>query len=534
MGYRMIIADDEEMLIQLIKKLGRFEELGIEIVDECHDGEEAYRSILKHCPDFVLTDIQMPVLDGLEMISQVQRSVPDTLFVLISGYRYFEYARSAIQLSVVDYLLKPVNEEQLNQLLTRLCRLTDERRRQKMDSETLQNFRDTETKEKYDGFWKLILRDDDHQIPAALLADEVKNHYDITFAHPCFRMLILDYHMPQVSETGRFSFVDKLNEAANAAFGGKLDYYIYEEDSHYAVLLNFEEEQIAVLRTATSVFFYSCKDMHEIFGNFRLTLGLSNVCHAMTGIPNAAAEAQAASWGWLYFSGDQIIRFEQVRKMQRVDVNALLPKGIRQNLQESLRYLKSSELASVFSGMKQALNETDYIYPGDIRRLYLAVREQVQLGAAESLQESLLQKCDAALKSAWEPVQAFRNVYMELKQYVEEQQALLEKAGRNPIRRAQEYIHQNYAGAISLESTAEEVGISSAYLSKIFKEINGVGFSEYLNNVRLEASKKLLSGTSLSIRDVAAEVGYIDEKYYSKLFKKQFGIKPTEYRRLYG
>ena len=109
MEYRMIIADDEDMLIRLIRKLGRFEALGIEIIDECHDGEEAYQSILKNRPDFVLTDIQMPVLDGLEMIEKVQPSVPDTLFVLISGFRYFEYARTAIKLNAVDYLLKPIN-----------------------------------------------------------------------------------------------------------------------------------------------------------------------------------------------------------------------------------------------------------------------------------------------------------------------------------------------------------------------------------------------------------------------------------------
>jgi len=81
---------------------------------------------------------------------------------------------------------------------------------------------------------------------------------------------------------------------------------------------------------------------------------------------------------------------------------------------------------------------------------------------------------------------------------------------------------------------ARAVGISASYLSRVFKEISGTGFNDYLTAIRLEESKRLLSDTNLSIHDVAARVGYFDEKYYSKLFKKTFGIKPTEYRRLYG
>ena len=148
MNYRMIIADDEPMLIQLIKKLGCFEQLGIQIVDECHDGEEACQSIQENKPDFVLTDIQMPVYDGLEIVEKTRQILPDTLFVLISGYRVFEYARSAIQLNVVDYLLKPVTAEQLNTVLERLCRLTDEKRRQAADEASFHSLRNAEQKQK--------------------------------------------------------------------------------------------------------------------------------------------------------------------------------------------------------------------------------------------------------------------------------------------------------------------------------------------------------------------------------------------------
>ena len=75
MGYRMLIADDEKMIIQLIRQLGHWEELGIEIIDECYDGEDALESILTKRPDFVLSDIQMPVYDGIQLIEKVREQV---------------------------------------------------------------------------------------------------------------------------------------------------------------------------------------------------------------------------------------------------------------------------------------------------------------------------------------------------------------------------------------------------------------------------------------------------------------------------
>ena len=81
---------------------------------------------------------------------------------------------------------------------------------------------------------------------------------------------------------------------------------------------------------------------------------------------------------------------------------------------------------------------------------------------------------------------------------------------------------------------AEASNVSPTYLSKLFKNEMQVGFNDYLTQVRLEESEKLLAETNLSVREIAAKVGYLDEKYYSKLFKKSTGIKPTEYRRIYS
>ena len=96
------------------------------------------------------------------------------------------------------------------------------------------------------------------------------------------------------------------------------------------------------------------------------------------------------------------------------------------------------------------------------------------------------------------------------------------------------YMRKYYGEQISLEDVAAAGNVSGSYLSRLFKEEMGIGFNEFLTQIRLEESEKLLAETNLSVKEIAAMVGYLDEKYYSKLFKKMTGIKPTEYRRIYS
>jgi two-component system response regulator YesN len=96
------------------------------------------------------------------------------------------------------------------------------------------------------------------------------------------------------------------------------------------------------------------------------------------------------------------------------------------------------------------------------------------------------------------------------------------------------FIKKNYMNQISQEDAANAGNVSTTYLSRLFKEEMKIGFNEYLNQVRIEESKRLLAETNYSIKEIAMMTGYADEKYFSKLFKKSIGIKPTEYRRLYG
>ncbi len=156
MSYRVIIADDERKILQLIRVLGHWEEYRIEIVDECRDGRSTLESIRRNRPDFVISDIKMPDLDGIELIEESRREGLECLFILVSGYRHFEYARSAIALNVVDYLLKPIEEERLNKTLEKVCRQIDQMREDREEKAELKQIRLRQQTRLLE-FWKELL-----------------------------------------------------------------------------------------------------------------------------------------------------------------------------------------------------------------------------------------------------------------------------------------------------------------------------------------------------------------------------------------
>ena len=124
---KVVIIDDEPWTREVIKELGNWEELGLEIAGEASDGEFALEIIRQTNPDIILTDVKMPHMDGIQLVSTLRSENNRSLVIFISGYDDYVYIRSALKLEAVDYLLKPLKEEELNKQLTACVALLSER-----------------------------------------------------------------------------------------------------------------------------------------------------------------------------------------------------------------------------------------------------------------------------------------------------------------------------------------------------------------------------------------------------------------------
>ena len=278
MKYRVVIADDEAKIIRLIEELGQWGSLGIEIVDTCTTGSAALESILRHRPDFVLSDIKMPGLDGLELIQKVRDAGAAPLFILISGYRHFEYARTAVSLGVMDYLLKPVDEAQLNETLERVCRRIDHLRGQQADSEEARSVRRSREREQTSRLFSEVIFGDRRLAGRYLMSEESCNaRYATRFAPGCYRALCVFSNLSEIMGGNSSMSSDRFEKCMTESFPDYISYCSISTYKGMILLLNYAPERKRELRQAIDAFYYSVRNLREVFGKFRLHIGVSAV-----------------------------------------------------------------------------------------------------------------------------------------------------------------------------------------------------------------------------------------------------------------
>ena len=124
--YRIILADDEEEVRKGIIRKIDWQRLGFEVVGDAENGEDALEKIEQLEPDVVMTDIRMPYMDGLTLTAKIRQKYPSVKVLIFSGFDDFEYAQQAIKLNVTEYILKPVNVEELSEILNRVRENLDE------------------------------------------------------------------------------------------------------------------------------------------------------------------------------------------------------------------------------------------------------------------------------------------------------------------------------------------------------------------------------------------------------------------------
>ena len=127
-----------------------------------------------------------------------------------------------------------------------------------------------------------------------------------------------------------------------------------------------------------------------------------------------------------------------------------------------------------------------------------------------------------------------RNIFQVMQTQLEKQREEMRQKSRKPVEDAKYFIEMHYGENISQEDVAEYVGLSSVYLSRSFKAETGIGFSDYLTDVRLNQARKMLTDTNLTINQIAETVGYLDSGYFGKIFKKKYGLKPGEFRTMFS
>lgn len=519
--YRVLLVDDEEDIREGISRKMDWLGLGFSLVGEAANGQDALELAESLRPDVILTDIKMPFMDGLELCRILTDRLPAARFVVFSGFDAFEYAKQAIQMNVVEYILKPINADELSAVLRRLKDQLDRERAERRNVELLRSRYTENLPVLRELFYANLL--DGHIEPGTERERAARLDIDLQGEEWAVGLAYIGSDRRDALST---LSVQKLLEESLTADRCRLTLY----NDWVAVIVSLTESFTIydLIRVLDRV----CTLAASYLG-LTLTVGVGAPCKELSGMARSAAEARTAleyrsmvGRGQVIYIGDLEPDGSQVLTFEEADERTLTA-AVRLGSEQEVR-----DAAAALAGKIREANPSAGQYNLFLmelvthlmkmtRRSGVGVEEVFGTGFSLPIQ-------DSALPSLEELEDWCAERYLRLRTLIRRRQT--DSAGQT-VETAKEYIRQHYAESdLSVEKLCAYLHVSSTYFSTLFKRETGTSFTAYVTTVRMEAAAEAIRGTEEKTYLIAQRCGYEDPNYFSYVFKRHFGVTPTKYR----
>jgi two-component system response regulator YesN len=532
---KAIIADDEDAIIGLVKRLGNWEEYGIRLVAQANDGLTAYEQIVEYQTDIAILDIRMPEMSGLELIRRCVEEQRPVRFLLISGYQEFDYVKQAISYNVCEYLVKPINAKALNRALRKVSEsISRERQAARLVDELNSRINQKDAK-----LWDLFFS----QVAENALPERsvVNKDYAFDLQDGLFGILAMkvdhplavqERYAPLLMENLRWAVNEQLEPLCTSLgchMQGQRLYCVM----NYAPLAAEELED--AMEWALELCVREAKNYEQCY----VTFGRNAADTEYAELPAMYAQAEAAlEYRWIAAPG-KLLRYNeaisahcaqdaqiQLSPQQRDKLYGILEGQNANALKRYLQEVREGQLAAGLPPYKYRLILCDMA-----RHIF------------ETIENRCPQECNTGRREQTTlALDNWQEDFGRLQAQVEEMLLTAVKAQMDSkffwndrhIRAAKQYIGRNYQNSIQLEDVASAISLTPAYFSSLFKEKTGQSFSEYLQMARIDKAKELLASTNHNIKEVCWMVGYHDVKYFTRLFKQHINLTPSMYQKMYS
>lgn len=529
---KVLIADDEHKIGMLVKTLIEWDELNLEYIDIVNDGEKAFEAICDKQPDIVITDIQMPRMNGLDLIAATKEKYQNIHFIVISGYKDFKYAHKALQYGVKYYLLKPVNAMELNNNLKELCIEFSEETTKKKEEEIFQ-------KEKL--------------VSNQIIKKNALNHMVEQEGHAALDVLAqvnlsadmfwgldikLDYREFEKNDTNQdhitvnriFSIMESTcKETASECLMCDMPHL------HIYCLLNYDTSISKEIKNTINNALIEIQQYLLGFEQYEVTIGMGAEKDSVEGAYLSLHEAKNAVNNRIKMGTGRLIYYEDA--FDQTDVVVLdYFKSVKETYVSSIRSFSTSMfkhcVKRIFDGTAdlEIKNYSSFYdlanHMTDVFFDEIEVKKELNIQKKQHLLDAY-QHC-----YTWEKLKDLLSE--QLSAHLKDSYQTMKDNSTKPIRQAKQYINAHYNEKILLEDIAEIVGLNSVYFSVLFKKETDLNFSAYLIQVRINKAKEMLKNSNDTIAAIADKVGYKDVRYFSRLFTKTVGLKPALFRKLYS
>lgn len=498
----VIVEDEKKTRLGLENIITKF--TSHEVAASVCDGVEGLNTVCALCPDAVITDIKMPNMDGLTMLEKIREQGIRTRAILLTGFSDFEYARKSIQLGADDYLLKPLNVEEILEVLAKTEEKIARIKKETVSEEQL----------------LLAMLNEEGQEREAL-ARQMEQQMRILRGEQISLFLV---RVSSRMESTINEMVDTLKETLSAICMQR--YYVFpllQQQSILVMILDGQRvhylKELFLMHVIPRIqeigeCMVGCDELEEMAGlpakldqmlrNFEYGFGMNGA-----GLVDAGYIAS--------------VRFQEMEYPERLE--PLICKAVRSGTAEKVRGVARQFREQVIEGSLRPRLIKEYTLRFGMAAVN-AARDRKNSDNLEELYHTLfynIMESGTREKLLYEYEKIWDSI-------------LCEESGEEPtensiILNVIELIRQNYDKDISLSGAAEAVSVSPEYLSRLFTKEMGINFSTFLGDFRISMAKRMLTEEKYRIYEVAEAVGFRDTKYFNKVFRSVTGVSPSDYRK---
>lgn len=517
--YSVILVDDEVFTRKGLRNLINWEACGFRVTGEADNGEDALEIVRRDRPDLVITDIRMPVMDGLELIRLVREdeALAATAFIIISGYDDFAYAQKAVRYGVVDFILKPVDDREMENVLKKLAERLDREKRERQRQTRLFG---------------------EQMVAALIRGDALDEDVDKWAAGEGYRpdgsfryvlAEVNDLHPWQDRKPPAPDEIRRaIQEEAALLFGGDRQPYVHIHSKRFGLIVpadhwsdggdgpvRFLERLQAALsrRLDAPVYLFvgetvpRLRDLRESYQS-----ATAAALHKYALDRRIIVHDELAGEPLNYASLDPALIRRLAERAEEGDETALAAA-----IEDVFRLFRELRLAP--EAVKLAVHACVSELLNTMNRLGIDSSELRHLPPMLGWQDLCLT-----------PEELKRLFTAFMTECADRLAAKRKDSIKGSIQKIKEYIEAHYHENISLKSIAATFYTNPVYLGQLFKKTYGMYFNEYLLSIRIREAKKLLRRTDLRIYEIAHRVGFSNPDYFVTQFEKIENMTPTEYR----
>lgn len=517
--FRMLIVDDEAIIAGGIKSSVDWIKLGFVRVETAYNMRQAKEAFVIDSFDVMICDIEMPQGTGFDLFAWVREHHPKTECIFLTCHAEFDYAKKAVQLGSLDYLLKPVPAEELEKTVQKAL---DKVWRERDDAAKL-----------LEQFWIEVLR---QEIPsrADLILVHAKRHHLFITESSLFLPVLLhfDYWDKELGARDEnimlYALRKALNEVVLCHFGGSHSVHLSHEN--FVVLISLEQcsvQRIEEIRTAVknycAEYIQACNTY--FYGHLSCYIGKPVPVDRLADMYERLDEARNNQVN----TADRVFLYDEE---QRQDCIMTMPN--MQIWSDMLRRLEKNRLLDEIRMTFESWKSVDQLSKKQLQLFYqgflqmvLHTLQQTGLKAEEILHEHL------APERALVSTRSVRDLQHWVIEVIEIAVCRMKALDSNEttVEKIKRYIELHIDDELSRQYIADHVGLSPDYVVKLFKKEMGISISDYILQERLSRAKELLVKSDMSISEVALSVGYSNFSYFSTLFRKETATTPQDYRR---